>query len=60
MSSDITLEDRPRGYSRAARLIHWVMALIMITMIIAGIWMATGDLWGGKFPALRGLSLIHI
>ena len=54
MSSDITLEDRPRGYSRAARLIHWVMAFIMITMIIAGIWMATDDLWGGKFPALRG------
>ena len=54
MSPDTLSEDRPRGYSRAARFIHWVMAFIMITMSIAGIWMATGDLWGGKFPALRG------
>ena len=54
MSPDILSEDQPRGYSRAARIIHWVMAFIMITMIIAGIWMATGDLWGGKFPAFRG------
>jgi len=54
MSTESALTDQPRGYSFAARLIHWVMALIMITMIIAGIWMATGDLWGGKFPKLRG------
>ena len=54
MSTETFSEDRPRGYSFLARLIHWVMAFIMITMIIAGIWMATGDLWGGKFPALRG------
>lgn len=54
MPIDTMLDDRPRGYSFLARLIHWVMAFIMITMIVAGIWMATGDLWGGKFPALRG------
>ncbi|MEP1443676.1 MAG: cytochrome b [Hyphomicrobiales bacterium] len=54
MSTETTFGDRPRGYSFLARLIHWVMAFIMITMIIAGIWMATGDLWGGKFPPLRG------
>lgn len=47
-------EDSTRGYSLPLRLIHWLMALIMITMIIAGILMATGDLWGGKFPPLRG------
>lgn len=41
-----------RGYSRSARVIHWLMAIIMITMIIAGLWMVNGP-WDG-FPPLRG------
>ncbi|MEO1066656.1 MAG: cytochrome b [Pseudomonadota bacterium] len=31
--------DERRGYSLIMRLIHWVMAIIMITMIVAGILM---------------------
>lgn len=54
MSAPASPADRPRGYSFPMRLIHWVMAFIMITMIIAGIWMSWGDVWGGKFPKLRG------
>ncbi|MEP2943534.1 MAG: cytochrome b [Hyphomicrobiales bacterium] len=42
-----------RGYSRAARAIHWLMAFIIITMIIAGLLMVNGP-WDGKFPPLRG------
>ena len=43
-----------RGYSLTARLLHWVMAFIMITMLIAGIAMVYGP-WEGKFPPARGM-----
>jgi len=45
--------DEARGYSRPARMIHWLMAFIMITMILAGLLMVNGP-WDGKFPPLRG------
>jgi cytochrome b561 len=43
-----------RGYSLLMRVLHWLMALIMITMIAAGIYMVQGP-WEGKFPAERGM-----
>ena len=46
--------DQMRGYSLTARLLHWVMAFIMITMLIAGIAMVYGP-WDGKFPPARGM-----
>jgi len=52
------IEYEDRGYSFLMRFLHWSMAIIMITMIIAGIAMATDELSGGKFPALRG-DLYH-
>ena len=42
-----------RGYSLLVRIIHWIMAFIMLTMIAAGLYMVNGD-WGGKFPPERG------
>lgn len=42
-----------RGYSLPMRMIHWTMALIMISMILAGLAMVNGP-WDGKFPPLRG------
>ena len=43
-----------RGYSLPIRILHWVMALIMISMILAGIAMVNGP-WDGKFPPSRGM-----
>ncbi len=43
-----------RGYSLPMRVLHWLMAFGMITMIIAGIFMSADFLWGGQFPAIRG------
>ncbi|MEO0327042.1 MAG: cytochrome b [Pseudomonadota bacterium] len=42
-----------RGYSFAMRVLHWLMAIMMLFMIAAGIYMVNGN-WGGKFPPLRG------
>lgn len=36
------------------RVLHWTTAFILITMVIAGIYMVQGP-WDGKFPASRGL-----
>ena len=43
-----------RGYSLTIRTLHWVMAFIMITMLIAGLLMVYGP-WDGKFPPMRGM-----
>ena len=48
--SDLQTE---RGYSLIIRILHWLMALIMITMIVAGLLMVNGP-WDGKFPPSRG------
>jgi len=45
--------EQPRGYSALVRIIHWSMAILMIVMLGAGIWMVQGD-WGGEYPPLRG------
>lgn len=42
-----------KGYSLFLKVLHWSMAVIMITMILAGIYMVNGP-WDGKFPASRG------
>ena len=46
--------DQARGYSVTVRVLHWTMAFIMITMLIAGIAMVYGP-WDGKFPPVRGM-----
>lgn len=43
-----------RGYSLVMRILHWITALIVITMIAAGIYMVQGP-WDGKFPSSRGM-----
>ena len=46
-------EDDVRGYAWPIRLIHWLMAILVIVMIIAGLAMVNGP-WDGKFPPARG------
>ena len=46
------IQSDQRGYSLPVRILHWLMALIMISMILAGLWMVQGP-WDGKYPASR-------
>lgn len=46
-------ELETRGYSLPMRILHWLMAIIMITMLAAGLYMVNGP-WDGKFPPARG------
>lgn len=50
--ADTSLSEETRGYGLIMRVLHWSMAAIMITMILAGIYMVNGP-WNGEFPASR-------
>lgn len=39
MADTFASHDEPRGYSLFIRILHWTMAFIMVTMVIAGILM---------------------
>lgn len=43
-----------RRYALSMRVLHWLMAVLIIAMIVAGIAMVNGP-WGGEFPPSRGM-----
>ena len=46
--------SEPRGYALPIRILHWLMAVLMIAMIAAGLTMVNGP-WNGQFPPVRGM-----